>query len=84
MKLLKPLLSIALALAIAAPVAAQYTINMRDVDVRAFANDAAKVTGRTMIVDGRVNQKVSVGRVRKYWPSGSAIRRPRHRRHRVT
>ena len=56
----KPLLSIALALAIAAPLAAQYTINMRDVDVRAFVNDAAKVTGRTMIVDGRVNQKVSV------------------------
>ena len=60
MKLLKPLLSIALALSIAAPLAAQYTINMRDVDVRAFVNDAAKVTGRTMIVDGRVNQKVSV------------------------
>ena len=60
MKLLKPLLSIALALAIAAPLAAQYTINMRDVDVRAFVADAAKVTGRTMIVDGRVNQKVSV------------------------
>ena len=60
MKLHKPLLSIALAFALAAPLAAQYTINMRDVDVRAFVNDAAKVTGRTMIVDGRVNQKVSV------------------------
>jgi len=60
MKLHKPLFAIALALGSATPLAAQYMINMRDVDVRAFANDAAKVTGRTMIVDGRVNQKVSV------------------------
>ncbi|MEA1072870.1 type II secretion system secretin GspD [Sphingomonas sp. LY160] len=51
---------VALSLMIAAPVAAQYTVNMRDADVRAFAQDAARVTGLTIVVDGRVNQKVSV------------------------
>jgi len=50
----------ALLLALAAPVAAQYTINMRNVDVRAFVEDAARVTGLTLVVDSRVNQKVSV------------------------
>ncbi|HYI42356.1 MAG TPA: hypothetical protein VD768_01880, partial [Sphingomicrobium sp.] len=33
---------------------------MRDVDVRAFVQDAARVTGMTLVVDSRVNQKVSV------------------------
>ncbi|MBA2466924.1 MAG: type II secretion system secretin GspD [Sphingomonas sp.] len=50
----------AMLLVFSAPVFAQYTINMRDADVRAFADDAARVTGLTMVVDGRVNQKVSV------------------------
>ncbi len=50
----------ALVLACSAPALAQYTINMRDADVRAFADDAARVTGLTLVVDGRVNQKVSV------------------------
>ena len=50
----------ALLLALAAPVAAQYTINMRNVDVRAFVEDAARVTGMTLVVDSRVNQKVTV------------------------
>ena len=44
----------------AAPAFAQYQVNMRDVDVRAFVDDAARVTGLTFVVDGRVNQKVSV------------------------
>ena len=44
----------------ASSLSAQYTVNMRDVDVRAFAGDAAKVTGLTLVVDGRVNQKISV------------------------
>nr|WP_314444194.1 type II secretion system secretin GspD [uncultured Sphingomonas sp.] len=44
----------------AAPVSAQYSMNMRDVDVRALAADVAKATGLTLVVDGRVNQKVSV------------------------
>ncbi len=57
---LSRLLVAAAALAVAAPLPAQYTVNMRDVDVRAFVNDAARVTGLTLVVDGRVNQKVSV------------------------
>jgi len=51
---------LALLLFAATPVLAQYTLNMRDADVRAFAADAARVTGLTLVVDGRVNQKVSV------------------------
>ena len=50
----------ALLLAAAAPVAAQYSLNVRDADVRAFIQDAAKVTGRTFIIDQRVQGKVSV------------------------
>jgi len=50
----------ALLLAIASPVWAQYSINMRDVEVRALAADAARVMGKTFVVDSRVNQKVSV------------------------
>ncbi len=42
------------------PAHAQYVLNMRDADVRTFVADAAQVTGRTFIVDGRVNQKISV------------------------
>nr|WP_260484510.1 type II secretion system secretin GspD [Sphingomicrobium flavum] len=38
----------------------QYMINMRDADVRAFVDEASRVTGMTFIVDGRVNQKISV------------------------
>jgi general secretion pathway protein D len=40
--------------------AAQQTLNVRDADIRAFVQDAARVTGQTFIVDGRVNGKVSV------------------------
>jgi general secretion pathway protein D len=43
-----------------APLAAQHTLNVRDADIRAFVQDAARVTGQTFIVDGRVNGKVSV------------------------
>lgn len=50
----------ALALAIAAPLAAQTTLNVRDADIRAFIADAAKVTGRTFIIDNRVQGKVTV------------------------
>ncbi|MEO9599752.1 type II secretion system secretin GspD [Parasphingorhabdus sp.] len=44
----------------AAPVAAQHTLNVRDADIRAFVQDAARVTGRTFILDSRVQGKVSV------------------------
>ncbi len=48
------------ALAFAEPLAAQHTLNVRDADIRAFVQDAARVTGQTFIVDGRVTGKVSV------------------------
>jgi general secretion pathway protein D len=61
-------LSSALALALlpatmplaAIPARAQQTLNVRDADIRAFIQDAARVTGRTFIIDGRVQGKVSV------------------------
>ncbi|MEV5033875.1 type II secretion system secretin GspD [Sphingobium sp. LMC3-1-1.1] len=60
----KPLLTVAMALALAAPIAspvmAQQTLNVRDADIRAFIQDAARVTGRTFIIDNRVSGKVSV------------------------
>lgn len=49
-----------LALAVPQPAFAQYALNVRDADIRAFVADAAQVTGRTFIVDGRVNGKISV------------------------
>ncbi|MBS0502865.1 MAG: type II secretion system secretin GspD [Proteobacteria bacterium] len=50
----------ALLLATAQPVLAQYSLNVRDADIRAFIQDASKVTGRTFIIDQRVQGKVSV------------------------
>src|SRR4028118_1383353 len=54
------LMTAAAVLSLAQPLAAQYALNLRDVDVRALASDVAKTTGLTLVVDGRVNQKVSV------------------------
>jgi general secretion pathway protein D len=54
---------LALALLLAAPLApanAQNVVNFRDADIRAFIEDAARVTGRTFIVDPAVSGKVSV------------------------
>ncbi|PKP98323.1 MAG: type II secretion system protein GspD, partial [Alphaproteobacteria bacterium HGW-Alphaproteobacteria-13] len=53
-------LMLAAALLSATPAHAQYTLNVRDADIRAFIQDAARVTGRTFVIDGRVNGKVSV------------------------
>ncbi len=39
---------------------AQQTINLRDADVRAYIQDVARATGRTFIIDPRVQGKVSV------------------------
>lgn len=50
----------ALALALATPGAAQQVLNLRDADIRAFIQDASKVTGRTFVIDQRVTGKVSV------------------------
>ena len=51
-------LAIALLAASAAP--AQQVLNLRDADIRAFIQDASRVTGRTFIIDSRVQGKVSV------------------------
>ncbi|HYE29452.1 MAG TPA: type II secretion system secretin GspD [Allosphingosinicella sp.] len=42
------------------PVHAQHVVNFREADIRAFIEDAARVTGRTFIVDPAVSGKVSV------------------------
>jgi len=52
--------SAVLALLLAVPAAGQLTLNVRDADIRAFIQDAARVTGRTFIIDNRVQGKVSV------------------------
>ena len=58
---MKRLLALLLLLAApASPAFAQHVVNFRDADVRAFIEDAARVTGRTFIVDGAVQGKVSV------------------------
>ena len=49
-----------LAMTCVGPVLAQTTMNVRDADIRAFIADAARVTGRTFIIDARVNGKVTV------------------------
>ena len=54
------MLAAALVSASPAPAFAQYTLNVRDADIRAFIQDAARITGRTFVIDGRVNGKVSV------------------------
>ena len=45
---------------VTAPLAAQQTVNLRDADVRAYIQDVARATGRTFIIDPRVQGKVSV------------------------
>lgn len=54
------MLAAALVSATPAPAVAQYTLNVREADIRAFIQDAARITGRTFVIDGRVNGKVSV------------------------
>jgi general secretion pathway protein D len=56
----KLILAPVLAALLAGPVLAQTTLNVRDADIRAFIADAAKVTGRTFIIDSRVTGKVTV------------------------
>jgi len=48
------------ALLVSTPLSAQHVLNVRDADIRAFVQDAARVTGQTFIVDSRVQGKVSV------------------------
>ncbi len=57
----KTLVAFSLAALLAATsLQAQHILNVRDADIRAFVQDAARVTGQTFIVDGRVQGKVSV------------------------
>jgi general secretion pathway protein D len=57
----KHLITLAVTLSLFAQSAnAQYTMNMREADVRAFVQDAARVTGKTFIVDSRVQTKISI------------------------
>lgn len=46
--------------AIVTPVLAQQTVNLRDADVRAYIQDVARATGRSFIIDPRVQGKVTV------------------------
>lgn len=52
--------AITLLLLAVAPALAQQTVNLRDADVRAYIQDVARATGRTFIIDPRVQGKVSV------------------------
>ena len=54
------LLAVPAALVALQPAAAQHALNVRDADIRAFIADAARVTGRTFVVDGRVQGRVTV------------------------
>lgn len=60
MRLRSTILLVSAALFAATPVLGQYTLNVRDADVRAFIQDAARVMDRTFIIDSRVQGKVSV------------------------
>ncbi|WP_328799169.1 secretin N-terminal domain-containing protein, partial [Sandarakinorhabdus rubra] len=46
--------------ALSAPTLAQTTVNLRDADVRAFIQDVSRATGRSFIIDPRVQGKVTV------------------------
>lgn len=48
------------ACALSVPATAQQVLNFRDADIRAFINDASRVTGRPFVIDSRVQGKVSV------------------------
>ena len=60
MPIKKALLAPVLAAVLVSTVSAQTTMNVRDADIRAFIADAARVTGRTFIIDARVQGKVTV------------------------
>jgi general secretion pathway protein D len=54
------LLALALFCAPVSALHAQHVLNLRDADIRAFIQDAARVTGRTFIIDPAVQGRVSV------------------------
>lgn len=60
MKRFRIALALVLVAAPLAPAASQYVLNFREADIRAFIEDAARVTGRTFIIDPAVQGRVSV------------------------
>ncbi|HYI42211.1 MAG TPA: type II secretion system protein GspD, partial [Sphingomicrobium sp.] len=60
MRRLKIALALAFAAAPLAPASSQYVLNFREADIRAFIEDASRVTGRTFIIDATVQGRVSV------------------------
>lgn len=54
------LLALLLIFAPVSAASAQHVLNLRDADIRAFIQDAARVTGRTFIIDPAVQGRVSV------------------------
>lgn len=44
----------------ATPLLAQHVLNLRNADIRAFIQDASRVTGRTFVIDPNVNGTVTV------------------------
>jgi general secretion pathway protein D len=60
MKRWKIVLALALAAAPLVPASPQYVLNFREADIRAFIEDASRVTGRTFIIDSAVQGRVSV------------------------
>ena len=56
----RALIAFALMCAPVSPSLAQNVLNLRDADIRAFIQDASRVTGRTFIIDPTVQGRVSV------------------------
>jgi general secretion pathway protein D len=56
----RALIALALACSPVSPLLAQNVLNLRDADIRAFIQDASRVTGRTFIIDPSVQGRVSV------------------------
>jgi len=56
----RALIALALACAPVSSLHAQNVLNLRDADIRAFIQDASRVTGRTFIIDPTVQGRVSV------------------------
>ncbi len=57
---LQPVLIAGVALMLAGTAIAQQTVNLRDADVRAYIQDVARATGRSFVIDPRVQGKISV------------------------
>lgn len=49
-----------LAMLVATPLSAQHVLNLRNADIRAFIQDASRVTGRTFVLDQNVTGTVTV------------------------